>query len=131
MDPAFEIVDEVIAHTTKYDAEYGIAFHRLLPFLRLGNVDAVYARLTPRLRTTFLRDARLQWLVYHEVTVPRTDKGAVDAKHWLAMYEWLYRQPIELAPLAPLPPPNLPGPPRYSKAGCARASSHVETSETE
>lgn len=106
MDPAFEVVDEVIAHTTKYDAEYGIAFHRLLPFLRPGNVDAVYERLTPRLKATFLRDARLQLLVYPEVTVPRTDAGAVDAKHWLAMYEWLYRQPIELAPPAPLPPPN-------------------------
>ena len=103
MDAALEAVDRLNAHVSEHDADYGIALDRLLPFMLSGNVDAMYERMNPALKPRFLGDARAQWTVYHNV-VYTTVEGGVDAKHWRALFEWLYRQPFALSPPEPLPP---------------------------
>lgn len=78
----------------------------LLPFLRPENIDAIYAGLSPRLRSHFLDDARDEVVNFDHTLLYRRENGIENTADLETVRDWVHRQPFAWCAKEPLPEPK-------------------------
>jgi hypothetical protein len=102
MKSAIEAVERLERDLASLDAQWFDALDILVPFIRKDTIDAMYAAMSPDLRQYFLRHARLQFPAFDAI-IPERIATKNDATGWIALRDWLYRQPFHVDPSLPFP----------------------------
>ncbi len=74
----------------------------LIPFAAPDTLDAMVAAMSLKLRNRFYNQSRLQFGAFDEIIADRLADGR-DPRGWMALRDWLYRQPFEIDESLPLP----------------------------
>jgi hypothetical protein len=86
-----------------FEAQWLEALDTLIPFIATETIDPMVAAMSENLRDAFYSAARLQFMAFDEIIAGRLAEGR-DPTGWIALREWLYRQPFDVDPS--LPPPT-------------------------
>jgi hypothetical protein len=83
-------------------AQWMDALDVLIPFIAPDTLDAMVAAMSPKLRNRFYNQSRLQFGAFEEIIGDRIAEGR-DPRGWIALRDWLYRQPFQIDASLPLP----------------------------
>lgn len=99
---AVEAVQRLDRDLEALNAQWFDALDILIPFIANDTIDAMYAAMSAKLQQVFLSDARTQFSAFDAIVADRLERGD-DPAGWIAVREWVYRQPFELDVSLPLP----------------------------
>ena len=99
---AVEAVERLDRDLEALNAQWFEALDILLPFIANDTIDAMYAAMSPKLKRVILSDARTQFSAYDAIIAGRLERGQ-DPAGWIAVRQWVYRQPFDLDFSLPLP----------------------------
>ena len=102
---AVEAVERLERDLESLNAQWFDALEILIPFIGNDTIDAMYAAMSAKLKRVFLMDARLQFSAFDAIVAGSIERGE-DPTGWIAVREWVYRQPFALDFWLPLPSPE-------------------------
>ena len=102
---AVDAVEHLERELESPDAQWFSPLEVLIPFVRDGTIDAMYAAMSRKLKSFFLSGARLQFWAFDAIVAECLAEGE-DPAGWIALREWVCRQPFDVNPSLPLPSPE-------------------------